>query len=70
MQECGVNLETARLESLQKGQILRPLIPTKYIHNKFSKLDSLVKTKFENYEMMMSDYQIDLFVITNKKDPE
>jgi len=27
VQECGVNLETARLKSLQKGQVLRPLIP-------------------------------------------
>ena len=27
VQECGVNLETARLKSLRKGQVLRPLIP-------------------------------------------
>ena len=35
VQECGVNLETARLKSLQKGQVLRPLIPIKHIQNKF-----------------------------------
>ena len=43
VQECGVNLETARLKSLQKGQVLRPFIPIKYIHNKFRELDSLAK---------------------------
>jgi len=45
VQECGVNLETARLKSLQKGQVLRPFIPIKYIHNKFRELDSLAKNK-------------------------
>jgi len=34
VQECGVNLETARLKSLQKGQVLRPLIPKKHTHHK------------------------------------
>jgi len=43
VQECGVNLETARLKSLQKGQVLRPLIPIKYMHNKFRELDSQAK---------------------------
>jgi len=51
VQECGVNLETARLKSLQKGQVLRPLIPIKYIHNKFRELDSydidVIKTALE-----------------------
>jgi len=46
VQECGVNLETARLKSLQKGQVLRPLIPIKYIHNKFRELD-VIKTALE-----------------------
>ena len=32
VQECGVNLETARLKSLRKGQVLRPLIPVSYTH--------------------------------------
>jgi len=46
VQECGVNLETARLKSLQKGQVLRPLIPIKYIHNKFRELD-IIKNALE-----------------------
>ena len=41
VQECGVNLETARVKSLKKGQVHRPLIPIKYIHNKFRELYSL-----------------------------
>ena len=41
--ERGVNLETARFKSLRKGQVLRPLIPIKYIHNKSRELDSLAK---------------------------
>jgi len=43
VQECGVNLETARLKSLQKGQVLRPLITIKYLHYKFRQLDSQAK---------------------------
>ena len=34
VQECGVNLETARLKSLQKGQVLIPLIPNLLLHGK------------------------------------
>jgi len=43
VQECGVNLENARFKSLLKEQVLRPLIPIKYIHDKFRELDSLAK---------------------------
>ena len=33
VQERGVNLETARLKSLLKGQVLKPLIPKKHTHS-------------------------------------
>ena len=56
VQECGFNLETARLKSLQKGQVLRPFIPIKYIHNKFRELDSLAKNQsIPNHLILFSD---------------